>query len=219
MERIQEAYEAGAREFGENRVQELLTKQPYLPPDIRWHFVGHLQTNKVRSLLDCRGAEGRPPVIHSLDRMALAEEIQKQAEKGNLEVEALIQVNTSGEATKAGFDPGVLVGAGSGRPQGEATSPLQTILQFNRIQIRGLMTIGPTPIGGAGQDQIRSCFRRLRLLRDSFPEFVGAGSPRPQGAATAPLHLSMGMSSDFEIAVEEGATLLRIGTAVFGQRA
>ena len=237
VEKIREAYESGARDFGENRVQELCSKQPGLPSDIRWHFVGHLQTNKVKSIL------GGVHLLHSLDRPALAEEIQKQAEQKNLVVDALVQVNTSGESTKAGFTPEEIVGAALGgrpeleqshsigQPQGVAPT-LEKLMQFNRIRIRGLMTIGPTPVGAAlrgrpepnadvphlgrphrgaptFEDSIRGCFRNLRLLRDGLQKKFSLENF---------FHLSMGMSSDFEIAIEEGATLVRIGTAVFGER-
>lgn len=188
VERIQEAFDAGARDFGENRVQEWLEKKPRLPQEIRWHFVGRLQTNKVKYLL----AEEPAPFLHSLDRIELAEEIEKQAEKRNVRLDALIQVNTSGEATKAGFAPEAV----------EKT--LESMKRFNRIRIRGLMTLGPLT---EEEERIRAGFRQLRELRDEFrkkdPEMI---------------HLSMGMSSDFEIAVEEGATLVRLGAALFGER-
>lgn len=206
-ERVREAYGAGIRDFGENRAQELIQKKPELPPDIRWHFQGHLQTNKVKFLL------GEIALLHSLDRMALAEEIQKQAEKRNLSVEALIQVNVSGEATKSGFAPE------------EMEEVMGAIQKLSRIKIHGLMTIGPTPVVGAaprgrpkngGQPQgaptneeaVRTCFRKLRLLRDQLQRRFPDVSLQ---------ELSMGMSSDFEAAIEEGATIVRIGTAVFGE--
>ena len=192
LEKIREAYEAGARDFGENRVQELLEKKPRLPRDIRWHAVGHLQTNKVKSVM------GEINLLHSLDRVPLAEEIEKQAEKKNLRVDALIQVNTTGEAAKSGF------------AAEEVEVGVEAIAQMNRIQLRGLMTIGPTPgVASTAQDSIRAGFRRLRVLRDELQEKFPDLDFR---------QLSMGMSSDFEIAIEEGATLVRIGTAVFGER-
>lgn len=181
--------------------------------------MGHLQTNKVRSLL------GEVVLLHSLDRMGLALEIEKEAEKKNLSVEALLQVNTTGEPTKSGFSPEEVEGA------------LEKLIALPRIRIRGLMTMGPTPLDviqsnsaesplmpclpvGRGalsrmdtrpaptnENETRICFRCLRTLRDrlnsKFPDL-------------SLKELSMGMSSDFEIAIEEGATLVRIGTAVFG---
>ena len=211
LEKIREAYEAGARDFGENRVQEFLAKvgarhaSPLLPSDIRWHLVGHLQTNKVRTLLDvgadlvsARLSQGQPQglplLLHSLDRVPLAEEIEKQAEKKNRRVDALIQVNTSGEATKSGFAPD------------EAEAGIKEIEKMNRIKLRGLMTIGPL---AEDEIRVRGCFRKLRNLRDELQK---------KFSCLDLTHLSMGMSSDFEIAVEEGATLVRIGTAVFGER-
>lgn len=219
-ERIQEAFEAGARDFGENRVQELLQKKPHLSSEIRWHFVGHLQTNKVKSLI------GETALIHSLDCLELAEEIQKQAEKsekrglapfekrGQAPFDVLLQVNTTGEATKSGFSPN------------EVEEALEKIRSLNRIQVRGLMTIGPTPDVGVGppaypwegqpqgvvptnKEEVRSSFRCLRVLREEL---------RQKFPSVNLEHLSMGMSSDFEMAIEEGATMVRIGTAVFGER-
>ena len=202
VEKIRQAYESGVRDFGENRVQEWLEKvgaglpRPVqgegtspLPSDIRWHFVGHLQTNKVKSIL------GGVHLLHSLDRPALAEEIQRQAERKNLSVDALIQVNTSGEPTKSGFAPG------------EVLEAAQKLLGLNRIRLRGLMAIGPLT---ENEGQIRECFRALGRLRDEMKSLVGAIYELPL--------LSMGMSSDFETAIEEGANFVRIGTAVFGER-
>jgi len=194
IDRIQKAFEAGIRDFGENRVQELLEKKPHLPSDIRWHFVGHLQTNKVKSLL------GEAALIHSLDRISLAEEIERQAEKKNLKVDALVQVNTSGETTKSGFSP-------------EEVGPaLENLKRFDRIRLRGLMTIGPFT---EDANLIRQSFRTLRGLRDSLRNHF---ADLRVGAVGEPPILSMGMSSDFELAIEEGATIVRIGTALFGKR-
>ena len=188
LERIREAYELGVRDFGENRVQELLEKRDQLPQDIRWHFIGSLQMNKVKFLAE------NVFLIHSCDRIELAKEIQKQAEKNNRILEVLVQVNTSGEETKHGFSPEAIKGA------------VSEIIQLDRIKLRGLMTIGPNTEDKA---KSRSAFRVLRFLRDELKN----GFPNQDWR-----YLSMGMSSDFEIAVEEGANLLRIGTAVFGPR-
>jgi hypothetical protein len=189
--RIWEAWDLGWRDFGESRVQEFKEKKRNLPAEIRWHFVGRLQTNKVKSIV------GEIELLHSLDRVALAEEIEKQAEKMGGSARAvplLIQVNTTGEATKSGFAPD------------ELEKAVETLAKFGSLRIRGLMTIGPLT---EDQEAVRSSFRKLRLLRDGLREKF-SGLPIT--------HLSMGMSSDFELAVEEGATLLRIGTAVFGER-
>lgn len=188
-DKLREAFGAGVLDFGENRVQELLGKKSELPPEIRWHFVGHLQTNKVKFLL------GEVVLLHSLDRIELAQEIQKQAEKKKISVEALVQVNTTGEASKSGFPPG------------EVDEAIEQISKFSQIKLRGLMTIGPW---GGDECSIRASFEKLRILRDRLNRNSSAGGRIRE--------LSMGMSSDFEMAIEEGATLLRIGTAVFGER-
>ena len=188
VNRLLEAFEAGAKDFGENRVQELLSKKPELPSEIRWHFQGHLQTNKVKSLL------GEIVLLHSLDRIDLAEEIQKQAEKKTLKVEALIQVNASAEATKSGFVPEEVEGV------------FEKLGSFDRIRIRGLMTIGPFT---EDERLVRASFQKLRELRDQLRRRFPDAELRD---------LSMGMSSDFEIAIEEGASIVRVGTSVFGKR-
>lgn len=188
IERIMEAYAVGARDFGENRVQEFKEKQPSLPPDIRWHLIGSLQSNKVKDVA------GQAALIHSVDRPELAEAIEAHAAKRGLaRVRCLIQVNTSGEASKSGFQSGAVAGfLKSYRPRA--------------LQICGLMTIAPLTEDDA---QIRLAFRRLRELRDhlsrDFPEL-------------SLTELSMGMTHDFRIAIEEGSTLVRVGSYVFGPR-
>ncbi len=186
--RIELAYQLGVRDFGENRAQELVAKQEYLPQDIRWHFIGHLQTNKVKFLI------GQVSLIHSCDRLDLAKELHKQAKKKDLVVNVLIQINASCEKTKYGFSP----------EEGEQI--ISEIAAFDRLNVCGLMTIGPHT---QDQERIRNSFRSLRVLRDRL---------REQFPKLAWRYLSMGMSSDFELAIEEGANLLRIGTAVFGER-
>jgi len=187
-DRIQEAYQLGERDFGESRVQEWETKSAQLPGDIRWHLIGHLQTNKVKQVV------GKAALIHSCDRMDLAEAIQKEADKLGQTVSVLLQVNTTGEITKQGFFPE------------EMRNAVSEIKKLNRIQILGLMTIGPLT---ENQDEIRKSFKSLRQLREKLKTEFKTIDWR---------YLSMGMSNDFEIAVEEGANLLRIGTAVFGSR-
>ena len=187
--RIQEAYELGVRDFGENRVQQLVAKKSQLAADIRWHMIGHLQTNKVKPVV------GEVVLIHSLDRLSLAMELQKQAEKQDREIPVLAQVNFSAEETKSGFEP----------EEAEACLS-QVIRSCNRLNFQGLMTIGPNT---REEGPIRSSFSKLRelqgIMRKQFPQFDWH-------------YLSMGMSLGFEIAVEEGANLLRIGTAIFGPR-
>ncbi len=188
MERIKDAYDAGVRDFGENRAQELLNKIPQLPTDVRWHFIGHLQTNKVKSVV------GEINLLHSLDRLELAQEIQKQAEKKNVTVNALLQVNTSEEATKSGARPDA------------AEALFEKIISFGRLHLQGFMTIGPLT---EDENKIRDSFKKLKGLRDKL---------QTEFPPTHLSHLSMGMSSDFETAIEEGATMIRVGTAVFGER-
>ena len=187
-QRIDAAYKLGIRNFGENRVQELVAKREKLPKDIKWHFIGHLQTNKVKLLV------GQVVLIHSCDRMGLAQELDKQAEKRNQKIDLLIQVNSSGEKTKQGFSPEAVEQAAS------------EIVKLKHLNVRGLMTIGPNT---EDQARIRNSFRSLRKLQDRLRDSV---------PNTDWHYLSMGMSSDFELAIEEGANLLRIGSAVFGPR-
>jgi len=186
---VRQAYDLGLRQFGENKVQELLDKKVSLPSDSRWHMIGRLQTNKVKMVL------GQTALIHSLDRTELFDKILSEAEKQKIgSVECLLQVNISGEATKAGFTPKqaalFLGGLQSGSP----------------VRIAGLMTMAPLT---ENRDEIRAVFRKAREL---FSEWKKEFPENPWK------HLSMGMSGDYEIAVEEGATLVRIGTALFGHR-
>lgn len=187
-ERILEAYEAGCRDFAENRVQEWEEKRKKLPQDIRWHMIGHLQTNKVKDIL------GKIVLIHSLDRVELALEIQKQADKKGVSgVDCLLQINSSREETKYGLKV-------------EEVEDLVETLRQPAIRLRGLMTIGPLT---ENREKVRQAFREVRLLRDR----LHSGFPEMKLET-----LSMGMSGDYPLAIEEGATLLRIGSAVFGPR-
>lgn len=186
-EKIREAAAAGAMEFGENRVQELLEKQTALADlKIQWHMIGHLQSNKVKQVV------GKVAMIQSLDRVELADEIERQAERLKVEsVPCLIQVNSSGEASKFGLKP-------------EEVEAFLAGLKTRAIRIQGLMTIGPNT---DDDSQIRRAFRTVRELL-----------PKLQKKYPKADILSMGMSSDYKIAMEEGATLIRIGTAIFGVR-
>jgi len=188
-ERVREAYDAGQRLFGENRAQELAAKAEALAGlEIAWHFVGHLQTNKVRQVIPLAA------LVHSLDRGELAEKINLQAPAAHPQP-VLIQVNTSGEPGKSGVAPELL------------PELLDRVAGLPGLTVEGLMTIGPLT---EDREEIRAAFRRLRLAIER---------ERARARPRAPLReLSMGMSGDFIIAVEEGATLLRIGTALFGQR-
>lgn len=187
--RIREAYQAGERNFGENRVQEWLEKKDELPSDIRWHLIGHLQTNKAKYVV------GKIALIHSLDRLELAEALEKQAQtRGVSEVPCLVQVNLSGEESKFGLDP--------------ANVPefLRVMNGRNLIKIRGMMVIGPLT---DDEKKIQDCFRHARQLFDE----LGQQYPRHDWKI-----LSMGMSGDFQLAIREGSNLLRVGTLVFGDR-
>ena len=186
-EKIQEALDSGLGDFGENYVQELREKIAlFRDRQVRWHFIGHLQSNKVRYIIDSIH------LIHSLDSVKLASEIQKRA--GNA-VEALIEVHTTEEATKTGV-----------RPE-EVVELVKTISKFDRIRIRGLMTMGPF---SDDPNDSRPSFHTLADIKRSV-EAEGIDGVSMD-------HLSMGMTHDFEVAIEEGATLVRIGTAIFGER-
>lgn len=186
-EAVQEAFEAGQRIFGESRVQELLAKASSLSSAIRWHFIGHLQTNKIRKMLPlCE-------LIHGVDSSGLARDIDRIAGELGLFPRILLEVNVSGEGTKFGFKPEAL------REQ------IDELLSLPRVQVEGLMAI-PAPV--AEPEEVRPAFRLLRELRDEISS--ATGTPLPV--------LSMGMSGDYEIAIEEGATLVRVGTGIFGHR-
>ncbi len=192
-EAIERAYRFGIRNFGENYVQELRTKQAHFPrttyPDLQWHFIGHLQRNKAKFLV------GNVALIHSVDNLRLAQKISQLAVDRNLTVPILLQVNTSGESSKYGCDPEQLFALA------------EHIFQLPNLHVRGLMTLAAYL---SPPERTRPMFALLRTLRDRleqrFPEFA----PLPE--------LSMGMTNDFEIAIEEGATMIRIGTALFGER-
>ena len=182
VEAVRDAYAAGQRDFGENKVQEALEKivsSADLP--IRWHLLGHLQTNKVKDALELFD------VIHSLDRLELAQELERRAAPRGLAVEAMLQVNVGGEASKGGFAPDGV---------GQA---LEAIGKLAHVKVTGLMAIPPEV---ERPEDARPWFRQLRELAERH------------GLA----RLSMGMSGDFEVAVEEGATMVRVGTAIFGSR-
>jgi pyridoxal phosphate enzyme (YggS family) len=185
VERIREAYECGLRTFGENYWQDAREKIPLLPPDIEWHFIGHLQTNKVKYVV------GRFALLHVVDRVSLMQEIQRVASKQGIMQPVLIEVRLSEEATRAGVPPD------------EALALADAVLQQPNLSLQGLMGIAPFT---DDQSAIREAFRTLRGLFDALPE------PNRRW-------LSMGMSHDFEIALEEGSNMLRIGTALFGARA
>ena len=190
VDKIIEAHEAGAQLFGENRVQEALEKIEYLgQKSLNWHFIGHLQKNKVNQIL------GRFGLIHSVDSTALALVINEKSLARNLITPVLIQVNVSGEASKFGMVPN------------ELESALRTLAKLPAVRIEGLMTIPPY---APDPEKSRHVFARLRELRDKMVELDMEGIGLKE--------LSMGMSNDFAVAIEEGATLVRIGSAIFGDR-
>lgn len=184
---VLDAYRTGQKNFAENRVQEWVRKRDLLPPDCRWHLIGRLQTNKVKYL------DERVSLIHSLDRPALLDKLQEEGEKKNIGWMALLQVNAAGDQAKAG------VGID------EVEDFLAAAADYPRVIIRGLMTIGALE---ASPDETRETFRKLKKTRDSL---IKKKICRPETFQ----HLSMGMSQDYEIAVEEGATIVRIGSKIF----
>lgn len=184
---IREAFDAGQRAFGESKVQECLAKIPLLPPAIQWHFIGHLQTNKIRKALP------HVHLFHGVDNAALAFQMDRIAAECGAFPRILLEVNVSGEASKFGFAPEVL------------RAEIEPLLALPRVQVAGLMTMAPY---AEDPGAARPFFAALRRLRDGLEQQTG--SPLPE--------LSMGMSGDFEAAVAEGSTLVRVGTALFGNR-
>jgi PLP dependent protein len=187
---VRAAWAAGQRDFGENRVQEALQKiGETADMEIRWHLIGHLQSNKAKK------AAGPFACIHSVDSVELLQKIDAAAREQASSIEVLVQVDLAGEATK--------FGAGAG----EARRILDVALEARAVRVTGLMLVPPW---NEDQEQTRPWFVRLRDLRDAW---------RREGVRPDALrHLSMGMSHDFEAAIEEGATLVRVGTAIFGKR-
>jgi pyridoxal phosphate enzyme (YggS family) len=192
VESIQEAYDAGQRVFGENKVQELVPKYEALPKDIQWHLIGHLQSNKVKYIAPF------VHLIHSIDSFKLLEEVNKQAVKANRTIACLLQLHIAEEETKFGFSEEEVTDL-------LASADLQTL---NNIQISGLMGMATFT---EDLEQIRREFRGLRAL---YERLKASSLP----ANVMMRHLSMGMSSDYKLAIEEGSTMIRVGTAIFGDR-
>lgn len=186
---LMEAYEAGARDFGENRVQELLDKMPQMPDDVRWHMIGHLQRNKVKYII------GKTALIHSVDSVRLAEEISREAVKRGLTADILVEVNVAGEESK--------FGAGAA----EAESLVAEIAGLPGIAVKGLMTVAPFV---ENAEENRKYFQRLKQLSVDIK--------RKNVDNVSIDILSMGMTGDYTVAVEEGATCVRVGTGIFGER-
>jgi pyridoxal phosphate enzyme (YggS family) len=184
---VSEAAKLGLTLFGENKVQEAKAKIPLCPSRLRWHMLGHLQTNK------CRDAVELFEMIQSVDSFHVAEEINKRAEQASKRMAILLEVNAGGEASKFGYQPEQLL------------ADLPRLNQLPRLEVQGLMSIPPWT---ANPEKARPMFRHLRELKVKCEDVLGTSLPQ----------LSMGMSGDFEVAIEEGATIVRIGTALFGKR-
>lgn len=190
-EAVEEAYAAGQRIFGESRVQELLQKEPVLPSDIKWHFIGHLQTNKVRQLI------GKVALIESVDSERLLELIDKESEKAGVVTRVLMQLHVAREETKFGFYPEELVEYFRNR-------------RFENLKATHICGVMGMASNTDDVDRVRKDFRLIAETKRQIQEMV----PDLRGFDT----VSMGMSGDWHIAVEEGSTLVRIGTAIFGER-
>lgn len=186
---LQEAYDAGSRDFGENKVQELLDKISQMPGDVRWHMIGHLQRNKVKYIVD------KVYLIHSVDSLRLAEEISKEAVKKKVEVNILVEVNVAQEESKFGTTTE------------EAIALVEAISKLPGIHIKGLMTIAPYV---EEEEDNRIIFRKLKQLS------VDIDNKNIDNISMNVL--SMGMTGDYRVAVEEGATYVRVGTGIFGER-
>ena len=186
-ERVREAMEAEQSLFGESRVQEARVKIPLLPSSSHWHFVGHLQKNKIRHALPLF------ELFHSVDSLALAQEMNRIADEDGMHPRILLEANVSGEGSKFGFKPETV------------RAEIELLLALPRLTIEGLMTIPPL---AERAEASRKFFGQLRELRDALEKEFDVRLP----------HLSMGMTNDFPAAIEEGATLVRVGTAIFGER-
>ena len=186
---LQEAYDAGSRDFGENKVQEIMDKYPQLPSDIRWHMIGHLQRNKVKYIV------GQVALIHSVDSYRLAEEINIQAKKKNIIVPILVEVNIAHEESKFGIS------------EEDAIQLVEEIAELENVRIKGLMTIAPYV---ENAEDNRLYFRKIKDLS------VDIAAKNIDNVSME--ILSMGMTGDYEVAIEEGATMVRVGTGIFGAR-
>lgn len=186
---IEEAYEYGIRQFGENKAQEMKEKYDVLPKNISWHFIGHLQTNKIKYVV------GRACLIHSVDSLHLAEEIEAYCEKKGLDADVLIEVNVAKEATKSGIS------------LEETEELVKSTAKLPHVHVKGLMTIAPFV---ENAENNRMIFRALKDLSVDIS--------RKNIDNVSMDILSMGMTNDYEVAIEEGATHVRVGTAIFGER-
>ncbi len=189
LEDLMAAYDCGCRIFGENKVQEIIQKEPQMPEDARFHMIGHLQRNKVRQVLK------HTAMIHSVDSLRLAQQIGADAEKENLDMDILLEVNVAGEESKFGFSPE------------EVMDAVREISRIAHVHIRGLMTIAPFV---SNPEDNREIFKKLYQLS------VDIKSKNIDNVTMDVL--SMGMTGDYEVAIEEGATMIRVGTGIFGAR-
>ena len=186
---LQEAYDAGARFFGENKVQEIMDKYSQLPQDIQWHMIGHLQRNKVKYIVD------KAALIHSVDSLRLAQQISQEAQKKGVESDILIEVNVAEEESKFGLSTE------------EVIQMVEEISKLPSVHIKGLMTVAPFT---DNPEENRPYFRNLKQLAVDIAE-------KNIDNVTMSV-LSMGMTGDYEVAIEEGATMVRVGTGIFGAR-
>lgn len=189
VEMLQEVYDQGIRYFGENKVQEMCDKMEVMPKDINWNMIGHLQTNKVKYIV------GKTSLIHSVDSLKLAEEIQKQAIKNNVVVDILVEVNIANEETKFGIS------------KEETIQMVKEIAKLDHIRIKGLMTIAPFV---ENPEDNRLYFREIKQLS------VDINNQNIDNVCMD--ILSMGMTGDYMVAIEEGSTMVRVGTGIFGER-
>jgi len=189
VELLQEAYQAGAGDFGENKVQEIMDKYPQLPSDIRWHMIGHLQRNKVKYIVD------KAAMIHSVDSLRLAQTIEQEAAKHDVQVPILLEVNVAEEDSKFGLK------------MDEVLPLIEAIAEFPHIRVCGLMTIAPYV---ENAEENRMFFRQLKKLS------VDIAAKNINNVSMSVL--SMGMTGDYQVAVQEGATMVRVGTGIFGER-
>lgn len=187
IELLKEAYAMGCREFGENKVQELMDKIPLMPEDVKWHMIGHLQTNKVKYII------GKVELIHSVDSLKLAKEISKESLKHNVTTNILVEINVAGEESKFGTSD-----------MEKNLELMKEIKQLPAIRLKGLMTIAPFT---ENADDNRIYFRTLKQFAEEHNDLFEGD-----------IILSMGMSGDFEVAIQEGATMVRVGTNLFGAR-
>ena len=189
VEMLKEAYDAGARVFGENKVQEIMDKYDLMPSDVQWHMIGHLQRNKVKYIID------KVAMIHSVDSVRLAETIEKEAAKKDLCMPVLVEVNVAQEESKFGLSVE------------EVVPFLEEICSYRHIKVMGLMTIAPFV---ADPEENRAVFQKLKKLS------VDIEAKNINNIVMSVL--SIGMTNDYQVAVEEGATMVRVGTGIFGER-